>query len=90
MQAGLGYVIPKSFEADEDIIPHKFDGLYVEGKLACYSRLSIGKFLGHGAVRAICMTFDQGTLVIPEFTELEEDDLLLIPVLSVQEISRVI
>ena len=65
----------------------RFDGLYFEGNFACYSRVAIGVLDEH-AVRAICMAFDKGLLVLPEFASIEDDHLLHIPVLAVQEMTR--
>ena len=87
IDARLGFQIPKSFDADDETEYMRFDGLYFEGNFACYSRVAIGVLDEH-AVRAICMAFDKGLLVLPEFASIEDDHLLHIPVLAVQEMIR--
>jgi hypothetical protein len=67
-------------------LPHY--ACHFEGELACYARLSIGRIVGAGAVRALCLTFSAGTLVTPVFSELEQTDLFHVPVFAVQEISK--
>ena len=88
VEASRGFITPASFDADEEVQFSVFDGLYFEGDFSCYSRLSIGQFVGRGAVRALCLTFGSGMLVTPTFASLDSSDLLHIPVLSVRTIVR--
>lgn len=88
VEAFRGFVTPASFDADLPVTRWVLDSLFFEGDFACYSRLSIGRFMGQGAVRALCLTFGKGTLVSPVFVPLDDVDLLHIPVLSVKSIAR--
>lgn len=90
VQAGRGYITPIEFDSSEDVTYHVLDDLYFDGKFSCYSRVSIGRFFGQGAVRALCMTFGEGTLVMPKFTELDDQDMLHIPVLAVQDMTKLL
>lgn len=88
VEANRGYVTPKSFDTAGEVTIGVLDGVLIDGNFACYSRIAISEVVGLGAVRAICMTFDSGLLIKPKITELDETDLLHIPVLSVEDISR--
>ncbi len=88
VEASCGFITPASFDANVQVNYCALDGLYFEGNLACYSRLSIGRFVGHGAVRALCLTFGSGLLVSPSFVPLDSRDLLHIPILAVDRIER--
>ena len=86
--AARGFVTPASFSATEPVTYTQIDGLNFEGNFATFSRVAIGRLVGAGAVRALCLTFSSGFLVSPVFSELDPKDLLHVPVLSIKEISR--
>lgn len=86
VQAFSAFVLPASFEADEPLRYHNFTGLTLEGRFATFSKIHIGRIVGVGAVRAVCLTFKDVTL-LPYFDTLPESDLLHVPVLAVSEIS---
>lgn len=77
--------IPVSFEADEDVSHINFMDLTFEGTFACYSKVVVGRILGHHSVRALCLTFHEVTL-LPFFDGLPDDHLLHVPVLAVATI----
>ncbi len=86
ISAGRGMIIPKSFEATEEIEYSSSFGLEFEGHFACYSKVHIGKLVGGTSVRAVCMTFDQAAL-FPFLDPIAEDELLHVPVLAVNSIT---
>lgn len=88
VEARRGFVIPKSFDTTGEVTMAVLDKVLVDGNFACYSRIAIAEIVGLGAIRAICMTFDSGLLIKPRIAELDETDLLHIPVMSVEDISR--
>jgi len=88
LDARRGFITPAEFGSDEEISVFDLNGLYFEGTFGCYSRLSVGQDVGEGAIRALCLTFAKGILIKPNFVELEEGDLLHVPVLAVDDIKR--
>jgi hypothetical protein len=85
-ETSRGMSIPASFEADEQVPIINFFKLAFEGKFVCYSKLQIGRIVGHGSVKALCLTFDEATL-LPYLDPLPATDLLYVPVLAVDEIN---
>lgn len=83
-------VIPKHFEAgDPAVAHHSFnDGLDFYGELLTYSTVRIGRLLGRSSVRAVCLTFQNATL-LPYFDQMEESDLLYTPVFAIADMERV-
>jgi hypothetical protein len=79
--------IPISFEADKPVSIENFGSLTFEGKLATYSVVKIGRILGGTSVRALCLSFNEVTL-LPFCDNLPDDLLLHVPVLAVDSISR--
>lgn len=78
--------IPASFEAQKPVELIDFMGLTFEGKFVTYSQVTVGKIIGAHSVRALCLSFDDVTL-LPYFDHLPEDHLLHVPVLAVESIS---
>lgn len=86
-QAGRALAIPVSFEADEHTTYVSFNSLTFEGRLATYSVVKIGRILGSTSVRALCLSFNEVTL-LPFFDTLPEDQLLHVPALAIDSMSR--
>jgi hypothetical protein len=86
VQTFSAFAVPVAFEAGEPLRYHSFMGLALEGRFATFSKIHIGRIVGAGAVRAVCLTFTDVTL-LPYFDTLPESDLLHVPVLAVSEIS---
>jgi hypothetical protein len=61
-------------------------GLSSEGTFISYSRVVIGRIVGANAVRALCLSFDNVTL-LPFFDSLRDDHLLHVPALAVSSMS---
>jgi hypothetical protein len=87
VSAATGFQVPASFEATDKVKYTRFDGLSAEVVLATYAKLHIGRIIGGGAVRAVCLCFSEG-FVLNRFSEIPEDQLLYVPVLAVNEISE--
>lgn len=87
VEAFRGLVVPASFEAADRVTYVNFMGITLEGRFATFSKVHIGTIVGAGAVRAVCLTFTDVTL-LPYFDTLAEDDLLHVPVLSVAQMSK--
>ncbi len=87
VQSARAMILPKSFEADQQVSCTDFFGLTFEGRFATYARVHIGRIIGAGAVRAVCLTFTRTTL-LPYFDKLPDDRLLLVPVLAITSIEQ--
>lgn len=86
--AHVGFQIPVSFDLRDNVTYTKFgDGLSAEAVLATHAKVHIGRIIGGGAVRAVCLCFSEG-IVLNRFTEIPDDQLLYVPVLAVREISE--
>jgi len=86
VESSRSLAIPASFEADEEVRIGSFDRLAFGGLFKCYSRVVVGRIEGATTVDALCLTFDDVTL-LPYFERLSEDRLLYVPVLAVDTIS---
>lgn len=86
-QAGKALAVPASFEADEPVNFLDFNLLTFEGKLVTYSVIKIGRIIGSKSIRALCLTFDDVTL-LPFLDKLPEDKLLHVPAIAVDSMSR--
>jgi hypothetical protein len=80
--------LPVSFEAEQDIEVVQFRQLHFEGTFVTYSTVRIGRLIGRGAIRSLCLTFDKVTL-LPYFDEIPEDQLLHVPAYAVFDIDKV-
>lgn len=87
VSSGRSFLIPASFEADEDIDSVHFDSLTFSGEFVTYSTVRIGRLIGRSAVRALCLTFDKVTL-LPYFDEVPADQLLHVPAFAVTDIDK--
>lgn len=85
----LALSIPVSIDADEQTVSHiRFDeGLMFKGDLVTHSAVKVGRFIGGNAIRALCLTFDNITL-LPFFDSIPDDHLLYVPAFSIQDIDR--
>ncbi len=80
-----GFVFPKQFDATKSVTYHAISDITAEGPFATYSRVGIGRLIGVGTVRAVCLAFDEAT-ILPHFTKLDDDEMLFVPVLSIDSI----
>lgn len=87
VEAARALVIPAAFEADQPVKYHSFFGLTFEGTFATYGKVHIGRIIGGGAVRAVCLAFPRATL-LPYFDPLGDQDILYVPALAVASIER--
>jgi hypothetical protein len=89
VETSRGLSIPASFEAtaDHEITLHSFYKLAFEGVFRGYSKVQIGKIIGYGSVRALCLAFEDVTL-LPFFDKLPEDHIFHVPALAVDSIDQ--
>jgi hypothetical protein len=83
--------MPLRFERYEEVTLLNFFKLNFEGNFCCYSRVVIGKILDSAGVRsvdALCLTFDEATLM-PYMDNIPEGHLLYVPVLAIDNIDQV-
>lgn len=76
--------VPVSFD-EEHASYMSFPGLTFEGEFKAYSKVLVGKLIGAGSIRALCLAFDNVTL-LPYFDGIPQDHLLHVPVLAVSSI----
>jgi hypothetical protein len=88
INANSALIIPKSWDRNQRVTYSRLGDILFEGKLTCYSRVSIGRLIGQGAVRALCLSFDKAML-ISYFDEIAEEDMLHVPVLAINDITQV-
>ena len=81
-------VTPASFDADQPTTIVDFFGLTFEGEFVTYAKLHIGRIIGAGAVRAVCLVFTNARL-LPYLDKVPSDKLLYTPVLAVESIEQV-
>jgi hypothetical protein len=78
--------VPANFEENAPVPTYDFnEGLDFSGHLVTFSTVRIGRNLGGNAVRALCLTFDNVTL-LPYFDRIPNDRLLHTPAFAVREI----
>ena len=83
-----GFIFPKQFDQNKPVNYHSINNLTAEGPFATYSKVSIGKIIGTGTVRAVCLTFDKA-IMLPYFKSLDDDDMLFVPVLSISSMTAI-
>lgn len=86
--SGRSFLLPVSFDADRDIEAVQFPQLNFEGTFVTYSTVRIGRLMGRGAIRSLCLAFDKVTL-LPYFDEIPSDQLLHVPAYAVFDIDKV-
>jgi hypothetical protein len=87
VECARSLVIPADTTEDE-VEYHSVHGVMVEGSLVSYSQVSIGNFIGHSTVKALCLTFNDAIL-LPTFSLVDNSDLLHIPVYAIDSIVQV-
>lgn len=90
VDASNGYIIPKDAISGGWFNYTRFDsGLVFEGHFDAYSIVKIGQLEKvDTAIRALCLTFEESMLVTPQFLPVDQEDMLLIPVLAVNDMSK--
>lgn len=88
VNSGRSFLIPVSFDADDDIETVQFENLSFEGEFVTYSTVRIGRLIGRGAIRSLCLTFDHVTL-LPYFDHIPSDQLLHVPAFAVFDIDKI-
>lgn len=88
VHSGRSFLLPVTFDADEDIETVQFPQLTFEGKFVTYSTVRIGRLAGRQAIRSLCLTFDKVTL-LPYFDSIPDDQLLHVPAFAVFDIDKV-
>jgi hypothetical protein len=87
LHAHTGFQIPSDIAGQERVTYTRFDGLTAEVELTTYAKVHIGRFIGGGAVRAICLCFTEG-FVLNRFSDIPDDQVLYVPVLAIDEIAE--
>jgi hypothetical protein len=87
VEAGRSVVLPSTLETGKSVKYVDIFGLTFEGKFAAYAKVHIGKIIGGQTVRAVCLMFDEATL-LPYLDTLPEDQLLYVPALAVNSIQK--
>lgn len=83
-------IIPKSFDADDPEVSciNFNNGVDFSGRLVTYSTVRVGKLLGGTSIRALCLTFENATL-LPYFDRVDDSELLHTPVFAVADMDQV-
>lgn len=72
----------------EEIKGVRFEKLQFSGEFMNYTTIQTRQKVGGGSLRALCLTFDNVTL-LPDSHEVEEGHLLHVPVFAVSDIDRI-
>lgn len=88
IDANRGFVIPREFDPKDTVTYVNCMDVLFEGKFTGFSKVHIGRIIGVGAVRAVCLTFKEAT-ILPFFEKIEDTEFLHVPVLAVQSIENV-
>lgn len=86
--SGRSFLLPVSFDGERDIETVQFPQLNFEGTFVTYSTVRIGRLMGKGAIRSLCLAFDKVTL-LPYFDTIPDDQLLHVPAYAVFDIDKV-
>ena len=87
VEAHRGLIIPADTENKNYTTYHNFSGITFEGTFGTYGIVHIGRIIGAGAVRALCLVFLSATLM-PYFDPIDPCDILYVPVLAVSSMQR--
>lgn len=87
VNSGKLLILPADLEQSEFVPYHVNEGADFSGKLISFSTLRIGRNLGGQSIRALCLTFDNVTL-LPYLDRVEEDRLVHAPAFAVTGIDR--
>lgn len=88
VEANRGMIFPQTLEREAQVSYTSLpDGVTFEGTLFTYSKVHIGQIIGRGAVRALCLTFED-VILLPYFDKIDDDKLLHVPVLAVNTASQ--
>jgi hypothetical protein len=87
VEGACSFIVPIDNDEPEVRYFSTYDTSF-EGELVSYSRLTIGRLIGHSAVSALCLTFDKAFL-LPTFHETHSSELLHIPAYAIDFIEQV-
>lgn len=88
VDSGRSVLIPAAFEADEPLRVTHFQGLSFSGEFKTHSTVRLGSIVGRSAIRALCLTFKNVTL-LPFFDRVPDELLLHVPALAVSDMRRI-
>ena len=88
VDSGRSVLLPAAFAAHQPLSVTHFDGLSFSGELKTHSTVRLGSIVGHRAIRALCLTFNNVTL-LPYFDRVPEDLLLHVPAFAVSDMQQV-
>ena len=82
------FITPATGQVQENVNVTHFDsGLTYSGKFVGFSTVRIGSIIGGNAIRALCLTFEETTL-LPYFDELPSDKWLHTPAHAVKTMTQ--
>ena len=87
VSSGRSIILPAEMEHDEIAQFEAADGVDFPGRLFSFSTVRVGRLIGGNAVRALCLTFDNVTLM-PYFEKIDESKLLHTPAFAVRDIDE--
>lgn len=87
VNSGRSIVLPADLEYSEFTPYEMSDGIDFSGKLISFSTIRIGRNLGGQSIRALCLTFDNVTL-LPYFEQIDSDRLVHTPAFAVMGIDE--
>lgn len=84
VKASKSVLLPAEFSAEDSIASIQFNNLDFEAQLITFSSIRTGRALGGRAIRGLCLTFDNVTL-LPDRDLLPRDRHLHVPVYAVDD-----
>jgi hypothetical protein len=83
-----GMAVPVSYKVSEPVRIGNFMDVEFVGRLATYSKVHVGKLIGAGSVRAVCLTFEDATLWTSR-AMVPANHLFHVPVLAIESMEPV-
>jgi hypothetical protein len=87
VSSGRSVILPAELEHDEIAQFESTDGIDFSGRLISFSTVRVGRIIGSNAVRALCLAFDNVTLM-PFFEKIDDTKLLHAPAFAVRGIDE--
>lgn len=88
VDSGRSILMPAHPDTGNPITSFQFEALSFEGQFSTYSTLRLDSAVGASAIRALCLTFDNVTL-LPYLDTIPSDKQLYVPAFAVQNMDRV-
>ena len=88
VDSGRSILLPVTFEADEPLSTTQFQRLHFSGEFVTHSTVRLGRSLGGQSMRALCLTFNNVTL-LPYMDTIPDDVLLHVPALAINNMDKI-